>query len=81
MGLAACLMSPPSSYAQSAEAASSAQPDSNQQLLQRINDLEAKVKQLEQKQSVPPAPIAVAPAPEAPAPVEMPTVNEVAPRL
>ncbi len=81
MGLAACLISPPALYAQSAPAASSAQPDINQQLLQRINDLESKVKQLEQKQSAPPTPVAVVPAPEVPVPVEMPTVNEVAPRL
>jgi hypothetical protein len=64
----------------------------NRQLLQRVIDLEAKVKQLEEKQTgsaaapLAAAPAAVAPAPVAPAPepppeVEMPTVNEVAPRL
>jgi len=62
----------------------------NRQLLQRVIDLEAKVKQLEEKQTgsaaapLAAAPAAVAPAPVAPAPepppeVEMPTVNEVAP--
>jgi hypothetical protein len=58
----------------------------NQQLLQRLQQLEDEVKQLKAQAAAAP-PMAAAPAP-APAPtpppetvVEMPTVNEVAPRL
>src|ERR1700722_18885181 len=51
--------------------------DTNRQLLQRVNDLEAKVKQLEGQQAIP----AASPAPEPPPVVEMSPVNEVAPRL
>lgn len=60
------------------------------QLLQRVNELEAKVKQLEEKQAGPASPAvvsapiaatAVPPAPEPTPEVEMPTVNEIAPRL
>jgi hypothetical protein len=82
IGLAVCTMWALSAGAQ--EAATAAGPDAaNQQLLRRIDELEAKVKQLEEKQAAP-APVAVAPAPapEPPPPeVDMPTVNEVAPRL
>lgn len=73
--------------AQDTSAAAAGQPDTNQQLLERVRELEAKVKQLEDKQagaaSTPaPAPTpAPSPAPEPPAAVEMPAVNEVAPRL
>ncbi|MGO9982536.1 MAG: hypothetical protein ACLPH5_25345 [Candidatus Sulfotelmatobacter sp.] len=63
------------------------QDDANQRLLDRINQLEAKVKKLEEKQAAPvpqaaPAPVPeAAPTPEPPAAVETPAVNEVAPRL
>jgi len=82
VGLAICMMLALSVRAQ--QSASTGGPDDiNTQLLRRIDQLEAKVKQLEEKQ-VAPAPVALAPAP-APAPpspeLEMPTVNEIAPRL
>jgi len=61
--------------AQDASAAAPSQVDVNKQLLERISELEAKVKQLEEKQARP------APAPE-PAPVvEQPPANVVADRL
>ncbi len=88
IALALCLISPPLAQAQQTPPSPADADDSNQQLLQRINELEAKVKQLEEKQAAatapapPPPPPAVAPpAPEAPPPVEVPVVNEVAPRL
>lgn len=61
-------------YAQLDSSTAPSQDEVNQQLQQRVDDLEKQVKQLEEKQAAtPPA----APAPEP----EMPTVNEVAPRL
>jgi hypothetical protein len=75
LGMAFCLALAPSVDAQQA----TSQDDSNKQLLERIDQLEAKVKQLESKQAAP-APAAVPePAPE-PA-VEMPRVNAVSDRL
>lgn len=59
--------------AQQANSGATSQNDVNQQLLQRINELEAKVKQLEEKQAAP------APAPEPV--VEGPSVNSVNDRL
>jgi hypothetical protein len=100
-GLALCLTLAFSAHAQTPAAAPSsqtpssqtpnaqapnAQDDASQQLLRRIDQLEAKVKQLEAKESASAsAPVAVsaavATAPEPSPEVEMPTVNEVAPRL
>jgi hypothetical protein len=61
------------------------QDEVNQQLLRRLRELEDEVKQLKAQAATPPAPVPVTAAPlPAPAPVaepEMPTVNEVAPRL
>ncbi|HEY1676318.1 MAG TPA: hypothetical protein VGG04_01300 [Candidatus Sulfotelmatobacter sp.] len=84
IGLVLCIALPFSAHAQ--QGPDSAQDDSNQKLLQRINELETKVKQLEEKQAPPAAPVAAAPAPAAPPPqppaeVDIPVVNEVAPRL
>ena len=90
ISLVLCIILPSMIFPSSARAQQATPPgqdDSNQQLLQRINELEAKVKQLEEKQAAataaaaPPAPATAAPAPEAPPPVEVPVVNEVAPRL
>ena len=83
IGLAACLALTNSAGAQ--DATNAVSPEDVKQLLRRIDQLEAKVKQLEQKQAAP-APVAPAPAPAPPPPepsptVDMPTVNEVAPRL
>lgn len=66
-----------SAHAQQATTAATTQADTDQQLLQRINELEAKVKQLEDKPA--PAPPVPAPAPEPT--IDAPVVNEVAPRL
>jgi len=55
------------------------QDEVNQQLLRRLQELEDEVKQLK-AQSAPAAPTP-APAPEPPPAVEVPAVNEVAPRL
>ena len=82
VGLALCLTLGFVAHAQPATNAPASADDISRQLLQRIDQLEAKVKQLEDKQSAPAAAaVAVAAAPEPPPPVEMPTVNEVAPRL
>jgi hypothetical protein len=83
IGLAACLALTNSAGAQ--DATNAVSPEDVKQLLRRIDQLEAKVKQLEQKQAAP-APVALAPAPAPPPPepsptVDIPTVNEVAPRL
>ena len=83
IGLAACLALTNSAGAQ--DATNAVSPEDVKQLLRRIDQLEAKVKQLEQKQAAP-APVAPAPAPAPPPPepsptVDMPTANEVAPRL
>jgi hypothetical protein len=77
IGLAFVMTFALSAHAQQATNATTTQADTDQQLLQRINELEAKVKQLEDKPS-PPAP--VAPPPPEPT-IEAPVVNEVAPRL
>lgn len=82
-----CLALAPPAHAQPATNTVTTQDDANQRLLDRINQLEAKVKKLEEKQAAPvsqaaPAPVPeAAPTPEPPAAVEAPTVNEVAPRL
>lgn len=82
-GLGFCLTLAPQSLAQQTPAPAPSQSDSNQQLLDRINQLEKEVQELKQQQrsagNPAPAPVS-APAPE-PVPVETPTVNEVAPRL
>ena len=83
IGLAACLALTNSAGAQ--DATNAVSPEDVKQLLRRIDQLEAKVKQLEQKQAAL-APVALAPAPAPPPPepsptVDMPTANEVAPRL
>src|ERR1700690_679006 len=54
------------------------QDEVNQQLLRRLQELEDEVKQLKAQ---PVAAAAAAPAPEPPPAVEMPSVNEIAPRL
>src|ERR1700691_1345040 len=75
IGVALCPACVPIVRAQEVPAS---QEDATKQLLERVRELEAKLKQLEEKQSAAPAP---ASAPE-PAPVvEQPQVNEVAPRL
>jgi len=70
-----------------AQNAPTGQGDATQQLMERVRDLEAKVKQLEEKEAAaavapasPPA-STTTPAPEPVAIVEQPQVNEVAPRL
>lgn len=68
-----------SAYAQQPASTPASPDDTNQQLLARINALEAKVKQLEEKEAAPGPPLVPAPPP-APE-VEMPEVHEVAPRL
>jgi hypothetical protein len=80
IGLALCIIVALSAHAQQATNGAASPDDTNQQLLRRIDQLEAKVKQLEEKQDAPRA-AAVAPAPEPPPSVDIPTVNEVAPRL
>jgi len=83
IALAVCMAWAHSAGAQ--DAANAASPDDVKQLLRRIDQLEAKVKQLEEMQAAPAlAPAPVAPAPPTPEPsptVDMPTVDEVAPRL
>jgi hypothetical protein len=89
VGLAVCMFLAVSARSQQPASTPMTADEVTRQLLQRVNELEAKVKQLEEKQSAPApavvsAPIAatvVPPAPELPPEVEMPTVNEVAPRL
>jgi len=80
VGLALCLVCGIVAQAQEAPAS---QDDTNKQLLERLRELEAKVKQLEEKQSTAaPSPVPVpAPAPESEAVVEQPQVNAVADRL
>ncbi|HWY53155.1 MAG TPA: hypothetical protein VNZ03_01755 [Terriglobales bacterium] len=78
VGLALCMTFALSVHAQQATNAATIQSDTNQQLLQRINELEVKVKQLENKPAAPAPPPAPAPEPQA---VETPHINEVAPRL
>jgi hypothetical protein len=82
LGLALCLMCGNMAQAQNAPAS---QDDATKQLLERVRELEAKVKQLEEKQPTPaPAPAATptpAPTPEPESVVEQPQVNAVADRL
>ena len=73
--LGICLAFALAAHAQQASSASASQPAIDQQLLQRISELEAKVKQLEDKQ----ASAAPAPGPEPVA--EEPHVNAVNDRL
>jgi len=68
-----------SAHAQQATSDATTQADTDQQLQQRIKDLEIKVKELEDKPA-PPAP-APPPAPEPQPTIDAPVVNEVAPRL
>src|SRR5579864_5809346 len=72
IGLALCLTFAPSAHTHQASSADASASDTNLQLLQRINQLEAKVKQLEEKQAPAPAPEPV---------VEGPRVNAVNDRL
>jgi hypothetical protein len=90
MGLALCMVLALSARAQQPSSPTMTADDVTRQLLQRVNELEAKVKQLEEKQAAPASPAvvsapiaatAVPPAPEPTPEVEMPTVNEIAPRL
>jgi hypothetical protein len=64
------------SPAQQDSSTPASQEEVNKQLQQRVDELEKQVKQLEEKQAAGPPAVSV-PAPES----EMPTVNEVAPRL
>jgi hypothetical protein len=64
VALALCMTFALSAHAQQATNAAASQKDTSQQLLQRINELEAKVKQLEEKQAAPaavPEPVAEGP--------------------
>lgn len=82
IGLVFCLSFGTIAQAQNTPAS---QDDATNQLLQRVRELEAKVKQLEERQpAAAPAPAAAptpAPAPEPVAVVEQPQVNAVADRL
>jgi hypothetical protein len=83
IGLLLCLICGLAAHAQDSAAGAGSQDETNKQLLQRISELEAKVKQLEEKEASPPPAAAPAPAP-APEPepvVEQPPVNAVADRL
>jgi hypothetical protein len=78
IGLALCLVCGAIVHAQDTPAG---QEDTNKQLLERVRDLEAEMKQLKEKLAAAAPAAAPALAPE-PAPVvEQPQVNEVAPRL
>lgn len=83
--LSLCLVAPV--QGQQASSAPTNQDEVNKHLLQRLEELEAEVKQLKAQAATTsaPAPVTAAPLPvPAPSPVpepEMPTVNEVAPRL
>jgi len=78
MAAALCIFSVISAHAQQASNAAASQDDMNQQLLLRIDQLEAKLKQLEEKQAVN---VSIAPSTAAPEPVaaasEVNSVNEV----
>jgi hypothetical protein len=82
IGLALCLIFGTIAQAQNVSAS---QDDATNQLLQRVRELEAKVKQLEERQpaaaAAPAAAPTPAPAPEPVAVVEQPQVNAVADRL
>jgi hypothetical protein len=73
LGLALCTVIGLAAHAQQAPAAAPSQSDSNQLMLQRINELELKVKQLQEKQ----APAVPAPEPA----IEEPRVHSVNDRL
>jgi hypothetical protein len=81
LGVALCMTFALSAHAQQASNAATGPNDATQQLLQRVNELEAKVKQLEAKQAAPAPTPAAAPAPVPEPAFDMPTVHEVAPRL
>jgi len=77
------LFVPAAMLGQQSAGAAASQDEMNKQLLQRVEELENQVKQLQGKQAGPAVMAAPMPVPE-PSPVpepEMPTVNEVAPRL
>lgn len=82
IGLALCLIFGSIAQAQNVPAS---QDDATNQLLQRVRELEAKVKQLEERKpaaaAAPAAAPTPAPAPEPVAVVEQPQVNAVADRL
>jgi hypothetical protein len=73
LGLALCTVIGLAAHAQQAPAAAPSQSDSNQLMLQRINELELKVEQLQEKQ----APAVPAPEPA----IEEPRVHSVNDRL
>ena len=77
IGLALYIAFALAANAQQAPSTATSQNDTNQQLLDRINQLEAKVNQLEHKQAA----AASAPAPEPAPSVEIPPVHVVADRL
>jgi hypothetical protein len=82
VGLALCMtFAPSAAHAQQTSNAVPNPNDATQQLLQRVNELEAKVKQLEAQQAAPAPPPAPAPAPAPEPAFDVPTVHEVAPRL
>jgi hypothetical protein len=91
MSLTLCMSLPIAAQGEQASGPASNPDESNKQLLERIKELEAKMKQLEEKLAAttaapaattpPPAPVAAPPPVAAPVSVEMPAVNEVAPRL
>jgi hypothetical protein len=76
--LSCCLRSP--ARAQQASHPPTNQDEVNQQLLRRLQELEDEIKQLKTQPALAAAP-APAPAVESPPALEMPVVNEVAPRL
>src|SRR5579863_835011 len=77
-----CLTSAIPAATQQASAPAATQDQINQQLLQRVQELEKEVQQLKgQPVTAPAPPVSPAPAPVAPAVAEAPSVNEVAPRL
>src|SRR5882672_2149016 len=76
IGLALVITFALAAHAQQGTNAAPSKDEIIQQLLQRVNELETKMKQVEEKQAVPPAP---APAPEPV--VEAPAVHAVADRL
>jgi hypothetical protein len=77
-----CLTSAIPAATQQASAPAATQDQINQQLLQRVQELEKEVQQLKgQPVTAPAPPVSPAPAPVAPPVAEAPSVNEVAPRL
>jgi hypothetical protein len=81
LGVALCMTFVLSIHAQQVSNAAPGPDDATQQLLQRVNELEAKVKQLEAKQAAPSPTPAPAPAPVPEPAFDVPAVHEVAPRL